>query len=115
MELAESESRELYNCVVEARARASAAEGELSQSRALLQEYRDREEKLVSKELKSIKDEWKPAGGHDKERTASFWSGCVELQRIEGIRLKLMSQERSKWIEQTESMRATINTAKERK
>ena len=107
LELAEAESKDLYDSVIAAQLRASTAEEQLAGAKAKLEEYRENASSRFSSELSELKQDW------SNQMSATVMQGelraALEKTRSvaeeQALRLKVLTDERSRMIRESTAER----------
>ena len=112
LELAEAESKDLYDSVLAAQSRASTAEESLAQAKSKLEEYRENASSRFSNELSELKQDW------NNQLSATVMQSELRsaLERTRSVadeqtlRLKVLTEERSRMIKESTAQKRYIET-----
>ena len=107
LELAEAESRDLYDSVIAAQTRATTAEDQLERAKLKLNEYRDSTATKFSNELSELKQDWSnqmSASVMQSELRAAL-AKTKSIAEEQAIRLQVLTEERSRMIQESTNQR----------
>lgn len=116
LELAEAESRDLYDSVIAAQTRANNAEEELEKANIKLREYRDNTANKFSNELSELKKDWsnQMSASIIQNELRSALDKTKSIAEEQVIRLKVLTEERSRMIQENTLIRRNLKEIKDK-